>query len=100
MRKGYGNHSSGGDPTARIRDAVLAMLAEARGSGGIDPTDVARRLAGRDETAWGPLMKPIRAVAVSLAKEGALVIRRKGRIVDPDDFKGVYRLSPPPADGG
>lgn len=100
MRQGSGNHSSGGDPTSRIRGAILVMLAEARGGGGVDPTEVARRLAGLDETEWGRLMKPIRAVAVSLAKEGALVIRRKGGIVDPDDFKGVYRLSPPPAEGG
>ena len=33
--------------------------------------------------------------AVKLMKEGRLVITRKGRPVDPDDFRGVYRLSLP-----
>ena len=38
-------------------------------------------------------MQPIRRIAVRLMKEGRLVITRKGRPVDPDDFKGVYRLT-------
>jgi len=46
-------------------------------------------------------MQPIRRVAVQLMKDGRLVITRKGRPVDPDDFRGVYRLRLPgddPAD--
>jgi hypothetical protein len=33
-------------------------------------------------------------------KAGRIVILRKGRPVDPDDFKGVYRLSLPPEGEG
>lgn len=99
MQKRFGNHSSGGAAASDIRSAILALLDERRAAAGIDPTEVARRLAGTDEKAWGPLMKPIRAVAVDLAREGRVVIRRKGRVVDPDDFKGVYRLSLPGDDG-
>jgi hypothetical protein len=40
-------------------------------------------------------MQPVRRVAVRLMKEGRLVILRKGRPVDPDDFRGVYRLAAP-----
>ncbi len=40
-------------------------------------------------------MQPIRRVAVRLMKEGRIVITRKGRPVDPDDFRGVYRLKLP-----
>jgi hypothetical protein len=40
-------------------------------------------------------MGPVRQVAVNLMKSGRIVIRRKGRLVDPDDFRGVYRISGP-----
>jgi hypothetical protein len=40
-------------------------------------------------------MVPVRRTAVRLAHEGRIVIYRKGKPVDPDDFKGVYRLGLP-----
>ena len=42
---------------------------------------------------WADLVKLMRAGV----KEGRIVILRKGRPVDPDDFRGVYRLALPPA---
>lgn len=42
-------------------------------------------------------MQPVRRAAVKLMKDGRLVITRKGRPVDPDDFRGVYRLVLPAA---
>jgi hypothetical protein len=41
------------------------------------------------------MMQPIRKEAVAMAIEGVIVIYRKGRPVDPLDFKGVYRLGMP-----
>jgi len=41
-------------------------------------------------------LDPFRKVAVRLMKEGRIVILRKGRPVDPDDFRGTYRLALPP----
>ncbi len=39
--------------------------------------------------------------AVELATEGKVLIRRKGKIVDPDDFRGIYRIGlPEPQDQG
>jgi hypothetical protein len=32
---------------------------------------------------------------VALAKQGRIVIYRKGRPADPDEFRGVYRLGLP-----
>jgi hypothetical protein len=58
--------------------------------------DVARAVAGDHPDAWGPLMQPLRGAAVRLMKQGRIVILRKGRPVDPDDFRGVYRISLPP----
>jgi hypothetical protein len=82
----------------RLEKEIL-VLATARG---LDktfcPSDIARVVGGSHPDAWGPLMQPIRRVAVRLAKEGRLVITRKGRAVDPDDFRGVYRLGLPRED--
>ncbi len=78
----------------QIEMALLELVAE-RGTGKtICPSEVSRHLAGSDETKWRRLMKPVRAVAVRLANEDRVVIRRKGKPVDPNDFKGVYRIGP------
>jgi len=83
--------------TARIEETLLALV-EARGPGKtLCPSEVARAVGGPHPDGWGPLMQPVRRVAVSLAKEGRIAILRKGRPVDPDDFKGVYRLALPPS---
>ncbi|HEY5797514.1 MAG TPA: DUF3253 domain-containing protein [Bosea sp. (in: a-proteobacteria)] len=77
-------------------EATILKLAAERGDGRtVGPTDVARALGGDHPDGWGPLMQPIRRVAVRLMKEGRIVITRKGRPVDPDDFRGVYRLKLP-----
>jgi hypothetical protein len=55
--------------------------------------DVARALGGDHPDGWGPLMPQVRRAAVRLMKQGRVVILRKGRPVDPDDFRGVYRLA-------
>ncbi|RDJ27895.1 DUF3253 domain-containing protein [Bosea caraganae] len=83
------------DQTEALEAAILTLLAE-RGPGHtISPTEAARAVGGAHPDGWGPLMQPIRRIAIRLMKEGKLVITRKGRLVDPDDFRGVYRLSLP-----
>ncbi len=77
-------------------EAEMLALAAARGAGKtICPSEVARAIGGPHPDGWGPLMTPIRKVAVALMKEGRVVITRKGRPVDPDDFRGVYRIRLP-----
>ncbi|GGG46869.1 DUF3253 domain-containing protein [Chelatococcus composti] len=76
--------------------ALMLSLAARCGPGKtLDPTEVARAYAGSHPDAWGPLMQPIRRIAVALAHEGRLVIYRKGKPVDPDDFRGIYRIGLP-----
>jgi len=78
---------------AAVEDTMLELL-RARGSERtIGPMDVARALGGDHPDGWGPLMPEVRRAAVRLMKQGHLVILRKGRPVDPDDFRGVYRLA-------
>jgi hypothetical protein len=83
-----------------LAETILAMMT-ARGAGKtICPSEVARAVAGQDEKKWRLMMKPIRAEAVRLAGEGRLTIRRKGKIVDPLDFRGIYRIGFPGDDEG
>jgi hypothetical protein len=80
--------------TAQELESALLALLEARGPGKtVDPQEVARALGGGHPDGWGPLMQPVRRAAVRLMKQGRVVIMRKGRPVDPDDFKGTYRIA-------
>ena len=84
-----------------IETAMLCLAAESGPGKSIGPADVARVLGGPHPDGWGPLMQPVRRVAVRLMKEGRIVILRKGRPVDdPDEFRGVYRLALAPGAGG
>ena len=78
-----------------LSHTILEMLASRDAGKTICPSEVARAIAGQDEKQWRLLMKPIRAEAVRLAGEGRLTIRRKGKIVDPENFKGIYRIGYP-----
>ena len=80
-----------------LAETILRLAAERGDERTLGPMDVARALGGDHPDGWGPLMQPIRRVAVQLMKDGRLVITRKGRPVDPDDFRGVYRLRLPEA---
>lgn len=80
-------------------EAAILHLVETRGAGkSICPSEAAREAFPRD---WQTRMKAVRATAVGMARAGKISILRKGKLVDPDRFKGVYRLSLPipPSDG-
>lgn len=79
-----------------LEAAMLRLVAERGPDRTACPSEAARAVGGDHPDGWGPLMQPARKVAVRLMKEGRLVITRKGRPVDPDDFRGVYRLRLPP----
>lgn len=91
------DHSTPSDsPSPEAIAAQLLRLAGERGtSATFCPSEAARALVGNNPDDWGKLMIPVRRVAVRLAQEGRLSITRKGKLVDPADFKGVYRLSLP-----
>lgn len=81
-----------------LRARIMEMTLERGGSKTVCPSEVARAIAGSNEKDWRLLMAPIRSAAVALANEGRVLIRRKGRIVDPDDFRGIYRIGLPETD--
>lgn len=84
----------------QIEATLVGLLAALPPGKSLDPTELARAIAGNDEKVWRLLMVPIRAVAIRLADDGRAAILRKGRPVDPHDFKGVYRIgAASPAEG-
>jgi len=72
-----------------VDDAILSLTAAAGATSSIEPSQAARAV---DNDNWRKHMHEVRAAAVRLAKDGRIVILRKGKPVDPDDFKGVIRL--------
>lgn len=75
-----------------LDDAILAVLARAGGKT-LSAPEIAHAVATEGD--WHALLTPIRRSAVALAQAGRLVIYRKGKPADPNDFRGVYRLGLP-----
>ncbi len=74
-----------------LEDAIMGALANVAGRT-LSPPEIAQTIGGAD---WHQLLVPIRRAAVTLAQAGRLIIYRKGKPVDPGDFRGVYRLGLP-----
>jgi hypothetical protein len=74
----------------QMRLAISRLLMAREPSATVCPSEVARALAPKD---WRPLMPQVRAVAFEMAKQGALDIRQRGRVVTPDEpHSGPIRL--------
>ncbi|MBS9476636.1 DUF3253 domain-containing protein [Ancylobacter sp. VKM B-3255] len=71
--------------------AILAVAGAANRS--VSPEDVARSLSKGPE--WQTALPVLRRVAQRMAREGRLVMYRKGKPADPDELRGVYRLGLP-----
>ena len=72
-------------------EAAIVLLLEKRGPGkSICPSEAAREAFG---DTWNAHMRHVRSAAVHLARQGRISILRKGKPVDPENFKGVYRLA-------
>jgi hypothetical protein len=79
---------------ASLDDRVLALLATSDQT--LSAPEIAHALEPDGD--WHALLMPIRRSAVALALAGRLVIYRKGKPVDPANFRGVYRLGLPRQD--
>ncbi len=86
------------DAPPNLPDTILALCAAAAPDHTICPTDAAKAFAaarGEDALGWRAHLQDVRRTAVKLAVAGRLVIYRKGKPADPNDFRGVYRLGAP-----
>ena len=82
----------------KLADVMIDLCAKAGPTQTIDPADVAKafaEVANRPSVPWQGYLQTVRDTAVALAREGRIVIYRKGAPVDPDTFRGVYRLGTP-----
>ena len=75
-----------------LEDAIFALLTEGPAGKSISPADAARSV---DPEGWRTRLGQVRTTAIGLARQGRLVITRKGKPADPESFKGVYRLRLP-----
>ncbi len=81
-----------------LHETIVALCLEAGPTRTICPTDAAKAFAqsrGEDALGWRNHLQNVRGAAVRLADEGRIVIYRKGKPVDPHEFRGVYRLGAP-----
>ena len=72
-----------------IKTAILSLIEASEDGATIGPADAARYVSDKE---WRKLLKDVRSEAVRLANSQEISIYRKGKPVDPNKFKGVYRL--------
>ena len=81
-----------------LEATIFALCNQAGATRTICPTDAAQAYAaarGEDSLGWRSHLSQVRGAVIRLADAGRVVIYRKGKPVDPDDFRGVYRLGLP-----
>ena len=86
------------DSIPNLETVILTLCSNAKPGSTICPTDAAQAFAaarGEGELGWRGHLQNVRRTAVRLAEAGRIVIYRKGKPVDPRDFRGVYRLGAP-----
>lgn len=78
-----------------IATAILEMLA---GGKSLSFKDVAMAVAEQKRKPkdgpqlWRRYINAVKQQAVHLARKGRIEIVRKGKVADPDDFKGIVRI--------
>lgn len=83
------------DPVAVVMLSVLSSLPEGKSA---TPEEVARAVAETKRRPkdgpqlWRRYLMAVKQQAIFLARTGRIDILRKGVPVDPDDFKGVWRM--------
>jgi hypothetical protein len=79
-----------------IEAAIFETLSKAdpKGVGGksVEPSDVAKHIQTEQ---WQRVLPKVRATALHLMRQGRLTITKKGKVVDPANFRGVTRLRLP-----
>ena len=87
------------DPIVQAIFDTLGALGPGKSA---SPMDVARAYAaarakpGDPPDAWRRYLNAVKQQMVHLARGGRIEIVRKGKPVDPNDFKGMVRLRLPP----
>jgi hypothetical protein len=72
-----------------VEETLFALLSQVRKGDSLNPNDVAKAI---DATQWRRELPKVRAVIIGLARQGRLEVLRKGKPIEPEGFKGVYRV--------
>jgi len=75
--------------TSPIQDTILSQLAALPEGKSIDPMNVAKAI---QPERWQQILGHVRTNAIELAREGKVVILRHNKPVNPEKFRGVYRI--------
>ena len=75
-----------------IETAILNKIAALEPGKSIEPAEVAKELQPEQ---WQRLLPKVKATALGLMRQGKLTITKKGKAVDPNNFRGVIRLRLP-----
>lgn len=78
-----------------IEAAIFEKLSALGLGKSIEPAEVAKALQPEQ---WQRMLPKVRTTALGLMRQGRLTITKKGKPVDPDDFRGVTRLRLPTAE--
>jgi len=78
--------------TQPAETAILDLLAKTPEGKSIDPADVARAL---EPERWQRALPRVKEAAKDMARKGELVILRHNKPVDPEKFRGVWRMRRP-----
>jgi Protein of unknown function (DUF3253) len=75
-----------------FENAILRLISKIGPGESISPAEAAREASQETGVEWEQLLKAIRRAAVKLATDGRAVILLKGEAVDPENFRGIYRI--------
>ena len=75
-----------------LEQIIVGFLENQPNNRPVNPMVIAREIAGANEKEWRLLMKPLRSASMALAAQGQIEILRKGKVVDPYELKGVYKI--------
>ncbi len=96
------NDKPDNDENEHDDDPVVGYIMRALQYGDeVSPNHIAQAIA-RDRAKehspsdfWRKFMTAVRQQAIHLARKGEIEIVRKGKVADPNDFKGLYKLRMP-----
>lgn len=72
-----------------IEETISALLSQVRDDKSISPNDIAKAI---DLINWRRELPKVRGVIIGLARQGKIEVLRKGKPIEPEGFKGVYRI--------
>jgi len=75
-----------------VEETLFDLLSQVRKGESISPNQVAKAI---DAINWRRELPKVRAVIIGLARQGRLEVLRKGKPIEPEGFKGIYRVRLP-----